>query len=508
MGDTNGKLSVDFGGGGPAEWWLREPDPEYNDDIPQVNDPGACEAPGPGAPDDTGIEDALRDSHGQVRFAHILARNYADRLLYVHGLGWHHWAGTHWAVDEGDVIAKNAVMDVLRTEWRDAFGDKERAREIVQCERASAINGVLEIAGTLKPLSATVCDLDADSHLLNAANGTVDLRNLRLRPHDPRDRITKVCRAAYRPGERSPEWDAFLERVLPDPEVRGYLARFVGVSLIGESVEQEFTIGCGTGANGKGVFYENVLHALGDYGHAMDSELLTASRHNDGNAPKPALVALRGRRFVVTSETERDVNMAPALMKKLTGGDPITARALHRAPITFDPSHSLMMLTNHLPKVPGNDPAVWRRVRVIPFDVVIPERERDVHLKARLKRDATDAVLTWALAGLADYRARGGMDAPQAVQLATAAYQLDSDAVARFINDRCLINPHEHVAVADLQSAWHEWRREDGADEITMRAFSEELDRLGFAVKDKKVFGKTVRTRFGICLQKVEDTAA
>lgn len=444
------------------------------------------------------------ESRGQIRFAKVLANGNRGRLLHVHGLGWHVWDGARWALDEGEVIARNAVIDMLTAEWKNAYGDRELSRDVEKCQTAAGIAGILSVAEVLDGIAAKVSDLDADPWLLNCANGTLDLHTMGLRRHNPADRITKVTRAAYRPGERSHEWDAFLARSIPDRAVRDYLARFVGVALIGEVVEQSFTVATGTGANGKGVFYETVQHALGDYGHMMDSDILTASRHGSGHEAKPGLVDLRGRRFVVTSETAREVRLDETLMKLLTGGDLLTARALYQSPIQFTPSHSLLMVTNHLPKVPGNDPAVWRRLRVVPFNVVIPEEERDAGLKARLKLTATDAILTWAVDGLVDYRRRG-MDAPEAVRTATADYQRRSDSVARYLEERCIAMRTLYVPFSELWDDWARWANEEGADEVSKREFGDELDRRGYTSGQKKLYGKNVKVRLGIGLQGTDE---
>ncbi len=435
--------------------------------------------------------------HGQARFAYRLAAAYAGRLLHVFGLGWHYWDGTRWAPDDRGE-ATRAVLDVLRQEWAAAFNDAALARDVRAAESAAGVRGVLELAAALEPFATVAGRLDADPYLLNCSNGTLDLHTLTLRPHDPADRITKVCRAAYDPAATSPEWELFLARVLPDEAVRSYLQRFVGVALVGAVREQEFTIATGPGANGKGVFYGCVHHALGDYAHTAESDLFMTTKAN-ANAASPAVMALRGRRFVVCSETERDHRLAAALMKNLTGGDPITARGLHRDPVTFDPAHTVLMVTNFLPKVAGNDPAVWRRMRVVPFDVTIPEAERDPELGERLKLSA-DAVLAWSVAGLRDYQSRAGMDAPEAVQTATAAYRSRSDAIARFIEERLLVNPHMWASVADLWTAWEVWAADDGAEPVTKRDLSDEFDKRGWPVATQRMGSRTARVRKGIGL--------
>lgn len=442
---------------------------------------------------------SVTENHtGQVKFAYRLARAFEHRLIFVHGIGWHHWNGTHWAKDE-DGEARRAVLDVLAKALVESLGDKSLRRDIEKCESASGIEGVLAVASNLTELSRTVSQLDVDPYLLNTASGTVDLRTGELRAHDPHDLITKVTRAAYRRDAVGDGWEGFLAVVLPNPEVRGYFQRLIGLSLLGKVQEHIFTIATGTGANGKGTAYNAILHALGDYGHAAESDLFMSGRSNP-NGATPALMGLLGKRLVVVSETERDHRLATALMKNLTGGDPITARPLYGSPVTFEPSHTSLMVTNYLPKVAGDDPAAWRRIRVIPFDVVIPETERDPRLGDRLNLEA-DAILMWAIAGYRDY-ADHGLQAPDAVKAATDTYMKDMDAVARFIEDCCLLFPHAYAETGDLHRRWISWAVDEGAEPLSMRAFGDALTKHGHPVEKRG--GRSLRT--GIGLQSEEES--
>ncbi|GFG65420.1 hypothetical protein MKUB_29100 [Mycobacterium kubicae] len=146
-----------------------------------------------------GIRDAEQAKHsGQVRMAYLLAAAYENKLLHVHGIGWHQWDGRRWAADDTGA-AHRAVLDVLRRALAESLGDRELRADVRKCESAAGLAGVLEIAAALTVFAATVRDLDADPYLLNTANGTLDLRTQELRPHNPADRITKVCRGAYHP---------------------------------------------------------------------------------------------------------------------------------------------------------------------------------------------------------------------------------------------------------------------------------------------------------------------
>jgi putative DNA primase/helicase len=423
---------------------------------------------------------------GQLRIAYVLAAFYQDRLLFVHGIGWHYWDGKRWAHDDIGA-AKRGVFDVLKKALIRSLEPeyKHLRSDVHKCESAAGVAGVLDIASALTPFAATVRDLDADPYLLNVANGTLDLRTMESRPHTPADRITKVCRAAYDPQAPASVWPAFLTTVLPDEPVRTYLQRVTGVGLCGKVIEHILAILTGTGANGKGTFYSALLYALGDYADTAEPDLFM---HREGAHPAGEM-ALFGKRIVVVSESDENRRLAEATMKRLTGGDPITARYMRQNFVTFDPSHTALLVTNHLPRVSGDDPAIWRRIRVIPFDVVIPDDQQDGALDEKLQAEA-DAVLTWALTGWADYRDRG-LAEPDAVLTRTDEYKADSDAVGRFIDDECLTSsPVLKATTSQLFEAWQTWRAKEGAAEMTSKAFGKSLDRHGYPVAGRDQHGR------------------
>lgn len=452
--------------------------------------------------DAAAVEEPLH--RGQLRMAYRLAQSHADRLMHVYGIGWHHWDGARWAEDNRGE-ATRAVTEVLREALAEAVKLDPDPRDkliadVRKCETANGINGVLELAAALIPFAVTVTDLDADAYLLNTASGTLDLRTGELRPHDPADRCTKVTRAGYDPAATSTTWTAFLDRVLPNESVRSYLQRLTGLALLGKVIEHVFTLATGTGANGKTTTTSALLYALGDYGHVAESDLFMQAKANP-NSASPALMGLRGKRLIVVSETERDQRLAVALMKNLTGGDPITARPLYGKPVTFAPSHTSLMVTNHLPKVAGDDAAVWRRVRVIPFDVVIAADDRDPLLGERLEL-AADAILSWAVAGYQEYT-RTGLAEPEAVTGATGDYQQASDAVARFIDEMCYLSPHAYALTGELFSRWSRWAAVDGVEPLSQRRFGEALDKHGYPTAGGS--GRDRRQRRGLGLLAADD---
>ena len=434
---------------------------------------------------DTGFLVQNEQHSGQVRMAYRLAELHANRLLHVAGIGWHFWDETRWKEDETGV-ARRAVIEVLKAALAESLDDRRLRRDVAKCESATGIAGVLEVASALEVFACAVGDLDADPYLLNTATGTLDLRDLTLRPHDPGDRITKVTTAGYDPDAPASSWPRFIAQVLPDREVREYTQRVAGVALLGRVVEHILPILTGTGANGKGTLYKGLLYALGDYGSTVEPDLFM---HRQGAHPTGEM-DLMGRRLIAVSESEKDRRLAEATMKRLTGGDTIRARRMRQDFVEFEPSHTPLLITNFLPKVSGDDPAIWRRIRVVPFDVVVPESERDGQLDEKLAAEA-DAVLTWMVEGYRSYVDGGGLNEPSSVRVATDSYQRDSDAVARFVADACVTSsPALKATTSQLHDTWAKWAITDGAEPMSQKAFGAALDRLGYPVTSRSKAGR------------------
>lgn len=435
--------------------------------------------------------------HGQARMAYRLALSHGARLMHVHGIGWHVWDGRRWIEDDRG-NAKRAVLEVLRAALTESLDDRDLRADVRKCESSAGIAGVLDIGSALPAFAVTVTDLDPDPYVINCANGTLDLHTRELRPHDPADRITKVTGAAYDPNAAGPTWQAFLDRVLPETDVQTFLQRYVGVALAGRVLEHVLAILTGTGRNGKGVFYGAVASALGDYAGSAEPDLFM---HRE-NAHPTGEMDLLGVRWVVVSESDQGRKLAEATVKRLTGGDRIKARRMRQDFVEFEPSHTAALVTNHLPRVSGDDPALWARLRVVPFAVVIDKAEQDPHLPEKLELEA-GAVLAWAVAGWSDYH-ENGLAEPETVLTATAAYQATADALARFLTDCCLINTHMYVSVSDLWDRWQQWRSEDGAEEIAKKAFGEALDKRGF-VSHRGTGGRRIRRGLALAADDDQD---
>lgn len=412
---------------------------------------------------------------GQLRMAYRLAAGHADRLMHVHGLGWHWWDANRW-VEDRTGQAERCVFSVLQTAHAEAFGDEKLAADVRSCQSHHSVDGVLKLASKLKEFAFTTDDLDGDPYKLNVANGTLDLLTMTLGRHEPADRITKVCNASYDPGATGPVWEAFLRRSLPDPDVLAFLQRYTGQALAGRAMEHALAILTGTGRNGKGVWYGAVNKALGSYATSVRPELLLS---RDG-AHTTDEMDLMGVRWVTMSEIDQGRTLAEATMKRLTGGDEIRARRMRQDSVAFKPSHTLAMVANHLPKTSGNDDAVWKRLKVVPFEVVIPAHEQDPRLNEKLELEL-EAVLAWLIQGWREYQ-RVGLADPAKVLARTAAYREDTDGLSQFLSETCVTGDGYNVLLDELWRAWDRWANVAGfiKQAPTKREFSKSLEALGY----------------------------
>ncbi|GAA2209344.1 phage/plasmid primase, P4 family [Nonomuraea monospora] len=420
----------------------------------------------------------VEQHRGQLRMAHRFIREHARGLRHVHGIGWHKWDGTRWLPDDQRVDLEACVVTIKQA-VREADGlagqeANDLRADVHRVESASGAEGMLKFASALAPISTSPKSLDADPYLFNMPSGTMDLRTGEVYRNRRDDLITKVAGGSTEDAF-SEEWEVFLKRILPDEEVRAFVQRLFGYAMLGKVTEHVMPIFTGTGANGKGTLRDAVLAAFGDYAIEIDPAMLMESKHERHGAFK---MRLRGARLAFCSETERGRRFAEATMKRLVGGDQIEANYMHKNPITFDPSHTLIMLTNFLPKVSGDDPAVWRRILVVPFDVVIPEDERDGELPTRLKA-AASAVLTWTYRGWLAYQ-KEGLNPPDAVRARTRAYQQSSDTLARFLSERTYATQAGRVKARDLFAAWSAWCQASGEEPGSEVAFADSMATRGY----------------------------
>ncbi len=407
------------------------------------------------------------------------------------------WMGNRWQRDDAGRVyqlAKETVRSIYReaAAAEDETRRKALAQHATRSEAEAKIKAMLELAKSEIPVAPD--ELDADPWLLNAPNGTVDLRSGELHPHHREDLITKMAGAEYDQYAAAPIWAAFLERVLPSEELRAFVQRAAGYSATGDTSEQCMIINHGPGANGKSTYQEIVSAALGEYAMRTPTEMLLIKRA--GGVPND-VARLKGARFVTASETEEGRRLAESLVKDLTGQDTISARFMRGEFFDFRPTHKLWLSTNHKPEIRGTDNAIWRRLRLVPWRVTIPPAEQDKKLPEKLRAELP-GILAWVVRGCLWWH-REGLKAPDEVRQATREYRAEMDVLAGFIADCCERGASKSASSGDLWEAWQRWCEGTGEQAGTRKRFGGHLAERGFLNDRDSKTGRKVW--FGLALR-------
>ena len=414
----------------------------------------------------------------------------ADRFVDAHGANvrycadwqkWLAWDGLRWRPDAEHVVAELAKQ-TLRGLWEQArtYEDEQerakRGKHAISAQREPYMRHVLTLARSAPPLPIYSSALDTNGMLLTCANGTLDLRTCSLRDADRADLITRLAPVRYDPQARADLWECFLRRVLPDDEVRWFVQRAAGYALTADVSEQCFFFLHGSGANGKSVLLTTLQAVMGEYALQAAPDLLLTKR-SDG---VPTDVAeLKGRRLVATIEIDEGRRIAEGLVKQMTGGDRLKGRFMRQDFFEFPPTHKIWIAANHKPIIRGTDLAIWRRVMLVPFDVTIPEEERDAHLTEKLRAELS-GILNWCVLGCQDWR-ENGLQAPQAVKAAVQSYRIEQDVIGRFIEERCVCGHGKVVNATRLFQAYRSWCESQGEKPTTLNDLGRELTARGFA---------------------------
>ena len=432
-------------------------------------------------------ETYLTDLGNAERFVGV----YGGRVRYCAAqLTWYVWDGCRWRRDDLQEVIRLAAASA-RAIWKEAaeaatLEDRERlAGWAKSSESRARIEGAVALASSSEAVAIRPDDLDRDPMLLATPSGTVELTIGKLRPADPRDLCTKLTGCAYDPTATAPTWERVLEEILPDPEVRSWLWRLCGYCLTGSVVEQILAFLHGSGLNGKSLVVETLTHVFGEYAAPAPEGLLTATQ---GERHPAELVVLRGLRLAIASETEENRRWAEARVKTLTGGDAISARGMRENFASFAPTHKLVVVGNHRPVVRGNDLGIWRRLRLVPFTVTIPEDKIDKHLPEKLRAEGP-GILRWLVEGCLAWQ-RDGLQPPAAVVEATGAYRSEMDTVGIFLADCYVVtrSSSHKVANAEIRARYEQWCKDTGERPLSARA-------LALRLQDHGV--QAYRTKYG-----------
>jgi len=434
--------------------------------------------------------DALEERCSDLGNARRFARFLGIDLRYVHAWGrWLVWDETRWAADlTGEVERRGKlVVESIATEAAlETNPDRRHAllKHALVSEGARAIRNMIDLARSERGIAVPPDVFDRDPFLLNVANGTLDLRTGALRPHQRADGITKLAPIVYDPAAACPTFDDFLVRILGGRRsMIDYIQRLVGYTLTGDVREQCFFLLHGPGANGKSTLMQTIADLLADYAATVAPETLLAHKHDAGLILND-LSTLQGARYVVAVESDMGRRLAEGLVKQITGGETLKVKKLYSDVYAITPTFKLWIGTNHAPTIRGTDHAMWRRVRRIPFDVVIPDEEQDLQFGAKLHAERP-GILRWAVEGCLAWQ-RQGLGTPDEVKRATAAYRGDMDVLGDFFADRCVVEPAARVSVGGLYLSYTDWAKQTGETPLTQRALAGALAERGFVARRTK----------------------
>jgi putative DNA primase/helicase len=402
--------------------------------------------------------------------AMAFSERHDGQLLYVPVWGhWLRWDGCRWARD--DTLAVFALCRLVCREAASAAMALEQGRAIARKVASAVTTAAVERLARSDPRHARKSnDFDVNPWKLNTPKGVVDLRTGEIRPHGGGDYFTKVT--AVSPGGNCPRWLRFLLQITQgDKELIRFLQRFIGYMLTGETMEHAFVFLWGPGGNGKSVMLNTIAAMLGDYATTAMADVFTVTRSDQHPTH---LATLRGARLVVVTETEEGRPLAESRIKALTGGDRISARVMRGDPFEFQPAFKLWIAGNHRPVLRNPDPAMRRRLHLVPFTFVPPCP--DTSLSDTLLAELP-GILAWAIRGCVAWKGEG-LKPPEVVRAASQEYFAEQDSISNWFTERCeRTTGAETVPSRVLYADWRWWAEMRGEAPGTEKWFSECLQR-------------------------------
>ena len=302
--------------------------------------------------------------------------------------------------------------------------------------------------------------LDADEFLLNLPSGTCDLRTGAVREHNAQDYITKQT-AVDPSGDGMDVWEDALQTFFQgDADLIRYVQEIVGLAAIGKVYIEALVIAYGEGRNGKSTFWNTIARVLGTYSGNMSADTLTVGCKRN---VKPELAEAKGKRMIIAAELEEGMRLNTSNVKQLCSTDEIYAEKKYKAPFSYVPTHTLVLYTNHLPRVGAIDQGTWRRLIVIPFNAKIEGKADIKNYADFLFKMAGGAVLQWIIEGAkrviaSDYK----IAQPRVVQDAIQKYKENNDWLSHFLEDCCEIDPSYETKSGEVYNTYRSYCNQMG----------------------------------------------
>lgn len=463
-----------------------------------------------------GMDFKRDDISNGMRFA----LQWRDEVRWVPALNaWFIWNGKIWEQDKSGEITRMATKTVRGMADEAEFIEDPKQQSafrkfVTSSSNVGKLDAMLRMARDNKGITLPAERFDAGVNQLVCTNGTVELPlefsggAVRKVPSLQEHYNTITTGTDYVPNAASPDWDKFLDRFQPDPEIRAWLQKLAGYSLLGRNPRRLMIVAMGETSTGKSTFAEAVSGAIGEYG---GSAQMTIFRDNQDEKPRPDLVRVLPKRFVYAEEASRSWHLHPDQIKRLTGGAPVTARTL-QAKVYVDrvPAFTPWIVTNKPPTIEGADRALRRRIMVVPFDIEIPKTEEDAGFAVRLSApEGRQAILAWLVEGYAAYL--GDPDSVQEIPAGAVTANLkfwrEISDLATCLEEICEFgekdDPAYRVSPTQLYKAYQIWCSENGVQSRDIlsgtkfgREFGDEYPR-----KQVKIDGKPTWFRIGIRLK-------
>lgn len=331
--------------------------------------------------------------------------------------------------------------------------------------------------------------LDADEFLLNLPSGTCDLRTGAVREHNAQDYITKQT-AVDPSGDGMDVWEDALQTFFQgDADLIRYVQEIVGLAAIGKVYIEALVIAYGEGRNGKSTFWNTIARVLGTYSGNMSADTLTVGCKRN---VKPELAEAKGKRMIIAAELEEGMRLNTSNVKQLCSTDEIYAEKKYKAPFSYIPTHTLVLYTNHLPRVGAIDQGTWRRLIVIPFNAKIEGKADIKNYSDFLFKMAGGAVLQWIIEGAkrviaSDYK----IVQPRVVQDAIQKYKENNDWLAHFLDDCCEMGDDFEAKSGEFYNAYRSYCLQMGEYTRSTTDFYSALESTGVVRK---------RTRTGVII--------
>lgn len=442
---------------------------------------------------DTGNAQRFHDKYkGQIRYSYNRKR-------------WYYWTGKKWQLDDVGNI-KVLADDILNDLKAEAYccDDEDMQKQMLKWANRTANStgkkAMIEEAQHLGEIPVLPDQMDSYSDYINCQNGIVNLRNGELIPHSPEFMMTKITNCEYDTAGRKPErWLEFLDDVTGgDKELQRYLQKCIGYSLTGLTVEHCCFFLYGMGRNGKSTFIDTLANMIGDYASNTQPDTIMM-RQNSGGANSD-IARLKSARLVTCAEPTEGMRLNEGLLKQLTGGDKVTCRYLYGDEFEYEPEFKIWVATNHKPVVRGTDNGIWRRLRLIPFEYVVPEEKVDKNLKFKLGAEMPQ-IMRWAVDGCIAYK-QEGLGLPKCVQQATTEYKAEMDIVATFMDEAVEITNRQEDTLTAMQlyEIYKAWAKENNEYEMKSKKFFMEMgNKLPYKKRTSAgiVYGGFVLTEFG-----------